>query len=422
MAISRLEIVSYKSIIKTLRLELSPTLNIFIGQNNCGKTNILDAIDFVCNPQKAPERLHHYRSHLTVTFDQQEKLLADGYQVVAQPKSFKPRLKRILAEEPWDFEQVAEDYRALYEKWPKKYELLNSLFSQYFPTMTADSSILDVDWQTGQPSVKEGGGTILLERLGSGFQKIFIILLYALHPDYPIVILDEPETHLHPGLIKRLLKVLSTKVTNQIILTTHSPLFIQPQTLFNIFRVVRSASDGTKVYSLDRSTRNIPRERLTQELNADNLEVFFADKVLIVEGVSDRLLMRGLIDRFYRGGLEIKVMEAHGKGNMDIYIGLLQRFHIPYAIMLDLDALDAWSREYLNGQRLRQNNREYLIEQLKNKDIFVLPSGSVEKHYPRKYQKDDKKPLNALRAVPQITATEYTSEIMRPLREIIEAL
>jgi predicted ATP-dependent endonuclease of OLD family len=258
--------------------------------------------------------------------------------------------------------------------------------------------------------------------LGSGFQKIFIILLYALHPAYPVVLLDEPETHLHPGLIKRLLKVLSTKATNQIILTTHSPLFVQPQTLFNIFRVIRTTKEGTLVYNLDRSIKNIPRERLTQELNADNLEVFFADKVLIVEGVSDRLLMRGLIDKFYRGGLEIKVMEAHGKGNMDIYIGLLQRFHIPYVIMLDLDALDAWSQEYLAGQRARKNNREYLIKSLKEQGIYILPNGSIEKHYPRKYQRDDKKPVNALHAVAQITASEYTSAIMSPLREIIEAL
>lgn len=422
MAIRQLQIVSYKSIIKTVRLDLSPSLNIFIGQNNCGKTNILDAIDFACNPKKDPERLHHYRSHLTLTFDDNQKLFAEGYHVVAQPKAFRPQMKRILAEESWDFEQVAEDYRSLYDTWPKQYELLNSLFSQYFPAMASDRSMLDVDWQTGQLLVNEGDRTILLERLGSGFQKIFIILLYALHPAYPVVLLDEPETHLHPGLIKRLLKVLSTKATNQIILTTHSPLFVQPQTLFNIFRVVRTTKEGTLVYNLDRSIKNIPRERLTQELNADNLEVFFADKVLIVEGVSDRLLMRGLIDKFYRGGLEIKVMEAHGKGNMDIYIGLLQRFHIPYVIMLDLDALDAWSQEYLAGQRARKNNREYLIKSLKEQGIYILPYGSIEKHYPRKYQRDDKKPVNALHAVAQITASEYTSAIMSPLREIIEAL
>jgi hypothetical protein len=51
-----------------------------------------------------------------------------------------------------------------------------------------------------------------------------------------------------------------------------------------------------------------------------------------------------------------------------------------------------------------------------------LPNGSIEKHYPRKYQRDDKKPLNALRAVNQINASDYTSSTMAPLREIIESL
>ncbi|MFH0873652.1 MAG: AAA family ATPase [Candidatus Komeilibacteria bacterium] len=422
MTITSLSIDSYKSIIRPLRLTLSPQINIFIGQNNSGKTNIIDAIDFVFNPDKFPSRLHHHRARIAIQLeDRRELLTARGYEVSGLTADLRGKVKRLSADEPWDFGSISQDYQRLFKLYPQQYQVLNEIFSSYFPHVAGDDRVIDLDWQAGHAFIHEDDKPLVLERLGSGFQKIFIILLYAFHPDYPIILLDEPETHLHPALIKKLAKVLASKSTNQVILTTHSPLFIQTPWLSTINRVVRSWDEGTVVYHLDHTHRGLDPARLAQELNADNLEMFFADKVLMVEGASDRLLLRGLIDRFYHGPLEVKVIEAHGKGNMELYRDLLEAFHIPSIIMLDLDALSVWQAA---DRHWRQDpaRLKLALQELRQRGIYILPNGTIEHNYPRRYQKSDRKTLNALRAAAQISLSEYQSGEMANLRQVIEAL
>jgi hypothetical protein len=147
--------------------------------------------------------------------------------------------------------------------------------------------------------------------------------------------------------------------------------------------------------------------------------MFFADKVLLVEGVSDRILMRGLIDRFYHGTDDIKVIHVHGKSNIDVYTELMKIFHIPYLVMLDYDALAALA---VQGGFHRKGAHRELMAYLERQHIFVLDTGPIEYHYPRRYQIKDSKPLNALYAAAHITAEEYAGPHMRELREIIDRL
>ena len=68
--------------------------------------------------------------------------------------------------------------------------------------------------------------------------------------------------------------------------------------------------------------------------------MLFADTVILVEGVSDRILVRALIDRFYTGDKDVKVVQTHGKGNVGLYIDLLKIFKINYLVLLDKDILN----------------------------------------------------------------------------------
>jgi len=425
MQLQRLEIDSYKSIIKPLVLNFSSTINILIGQNNCGKTNIIDAIDTVFHPDKDPARLHHHRADIRLYLkDQGQPLSFKQGKVESTDPKLAQSVMRLDDNSYNDFSQIDQDYRTLYQWYPGSFAKMQELLAEYFPELTLADKALDQDAETGLPVFKENNKAILIDRLGSGFRKIFVILLYALHPNYPVLLLDEPEAHLHPALIKKLTSVLSSRVTNQIVLTTHSTLFIRPDNLHNLIRVVRDGQLGTHYFSLNTHGDQIDRQRLIQELNADNLEMFFADKVLLVEGVSDRLLMRGLMDRFYHGPLEIKAIEMHGKTNVDVYIDLLQAFNIPFLVMLDKDALGWWSDEYLrqHGVYLGRRNRGQAIDSLRQLHIYILPNGTVEQNYPRRYQRDKKKPLNALRAARQISQAEFDSQEMKYLKQVITAL
>ena len=448
MTIKSITIEKYKSFLEPVTIPFSPHFNVFIGPNNCGKTNILDAIDFLAHPEKDPNRLHHPRTkiRMNVELDAKERtqfkrgknINVDGHEYSVdvsdeqgkrlQKKLYRhiaSRIKMLSYEDFGDFVQIEKDYTALAQKYPRVFKRMMKLFQSYFPEVKAIEKIVDVK-SDNFGTVALGSKSVTIARLGGGFRRILVILLYAFHPEYSALLIDEPEIHLHPGMIKKLIKGITAGDTNQVIVTSHSPLFVSAYTLQHVYRVLKD-EQGSHVYSLAQSGQHIDRQRLVQELNADNLEMFFADKVLLVEGVSDRILMRGLIDRFYEGPYDIKVIYTHGKSNIDVYIDLMKTFHIPYVVMLDRDALHNVAHNF--GIRVRphgkhnKNHRAYVYERLReHHNIVVLDNGSIERNYPSKYQIKDSKPLNALYAAANITREEYFSPRLRNLRMVIEEL
>ncbi len=95
-------------------------------------------------------------------------------------------------------------------------------------------------------------GIIKLNNLGSGYEMFFSIL-WAVYRSFEenkelIILLDEPELHLHPKMQKELVSLLiglSSKV--QIIIATHSPLFIKQLYGVNPLFHILEKEDGTPV-------------------------------------------------------------------------------------------------------------------------------------------------------------------------------
>ncbi len=79
---------------------------------------------------------------------------------------------------------------------------------------------------------KENQNQVSVDKLGSGYEMIFA-LLYSFYLSQQsgkqlIVLIDEPELHLHPSLQERFVQVLLEFAKSaQVILTTHSPLLVK---------------------------------------------------------------------------------------------------------------------------------------------------------------------------------------------------
>jgi predicted ATP-dependent endonuclease of OLD family len=331
------------------------------------------------------------------------------------------KIKHLNYESFNDFEDIDRDWKTLQEH-KDNLNLFKQHLKNHFPKISAKENALDIHYD--HAGIQEGTRKATIDHLGSGFRRIFVILLYIFHPDYPIVILDEPETHLHPVLIKKLLWAMqNAEGGGQILFSTHSPLFINSVTLPQVLRLVKEGGT-TQAFGLPIKKQRYSYRRLMQELNADNVEMLFADTAILVEGVSDRILLRGLIDRFYQGNRDIKVVQTHGKGNIALYLDLLKIFAINYIVVADRDIIQYQLDRVLDHLEIKPkaHKTQDLIAELKEYNVFVLPGGSIEKHYPKKYQRDDKKTLNALYAATAITKTDFNSKLMRPLKEVIEAL
>lgn len=419
-------------------------VNLFIGQNNSGKSNILDAIEFAFNEVESDNPIFYDKADIEIyiELDKDEQLkyqlpgdkakfvLHNGVRELVFPdKTIKynqtlagflgHRFKRLDFDAFHDYQTIEDDFQRLFD-YPNNLDRFKEALKKHFPKISADKNAMDIRYDSD--GLYEGDRRVTIDRLGSGFRQIFTVLLYIYHPQYSVVLINEPETHLHPAVIKKLLWAMQNSEAGQIIFTTHSPLFITPITLPQVVRVIKE-NNITKAFSLHGAHYNY--QRLIQELNADNLEMFFTDKVILVEGVSDRLLIRGLIDKFYQGDRDFKVIQVHGKGNVKLYADLLNIFQIPFFIVLDKDVLKtSHIRDLVRsmGINIPPLHDEAFIQELKKYGIFILSTGDLEANYPRKYQREDSKSLNALRAANMITESDYKSKVMSNLREIIESL
>jgi predicted ATP-dependent endonuclease of OLD family len=124
---------------------------------------------------------------------------------------------------------------------------------------------------------------------------------------------------------------------NQMILATHSASFISPDSFGKIKRVARTAGES-HVVSLE-ATEVGDRKDLLHLINSHNNEkLFFADKVVLVEGIQDRLVVERLLREMPATKSDIiEVLEVYGKGNFPKYRQLLNSIKVSSFIIADRD-------------------------------------------------------------------------------------
>lgn len=80
---------------------------------------------------------------------------------------------------------------------------------------------------------------------GLGLSDSLILITFIIASDATLMLIEEPENHLHPEMQRKFLNFIRTFDTKQFILSTHSNMFLDPYIINKIFYV--EFDDGVKL-------------------------------------------------------------------------------------------------------------------------------------------------------------------------------
>ncbi|MGY4346086.1 hypothetical protein ACVWXM_002553 [Bradyrhizobium sp. GM7.3] len=187
---------------------------------------------------------------------------------------------------------------------PEVLNLLQSRRTEYYRFVAAVRRVLPaIKWvsveasaQNGQFAqirvwnLEEADGrhdlTLPLSEGGTGVGQVLAILYVVLTSSgNNVIIIDEPNSFLHPRAAKELIGILKDDQSNQYILSTHYPEIVvsaDPER----YLVLRFKNEKTELETADRSDLLQARQTL-EELGSQLSDVFGADNVVWVEGPTE---------------------------------------------------------------------------------------------------------------------------------------
>ena len=238
-------------------------------------------------------------------------------------------------------------------------DLKNDINSQLKKTLSLMNVSIDISmlenksedyYKNIRLSVDDGIETPL-ENKGSGLQSLIMIELFKFYckifNQSSLLILEEPELFLHPHAKRMLSDILIDFIgddQNQIIITTHSEEFLHNVDIENI-NVIRKTSDGTKKSRISKENYGDGKElqKLKIELQHKNAEMFFAEKVILVEG-EEQILIPEIIKKLYGKNIlnnnDISIVKVGGKSYFSIYRKVLDDLNIKNYIIADYDIIN----------------------------------------------------------------------------------
>jgi len=222
---------------------------------------------------------------------------------------------------------------------------------------------------------------VLIQNRGAGTQNNLIIALFRLIADlrltgYFIFAMEEPENSLHPKAQRQLLSVIQEiSAETQVIISTHSPVFIDRSKFENNILLTRKSEGNTVAKTFDSSILNQIRTDLGIRAS-DALLKGGGNCAILVEGNTEEdgfpIFMEMLGMSEFRLGIAIINLGGSDFQKTRNIAQLLFAYDIPCVIVLDADAKKC-AEDLLRVKEASLHNI---------REVICLSRGTIEDYYP----------------------------------------
>lgn len=308
-------------------------------------------------------------------------------------------------------------------------EILNKQWSKYHTDFRYGSTSIvfnhtDLDSILKRVEVyfepTETGNKYGVDQLGDGLRSIFYLSLVnslldieneallddadednktynLLPPTLTLVAVEEPENHISPHLLGRIMQGLMDVATNhnaQVLVATHSPSMIKrvdPQSVLH-FRIDQSEINTT-VNPIILPDKNKEEEyKFIKAAVMAYPEIYFSQLVVLGEGDSEEIIIPKIIELLDTSldQSNISVVPLGGR-HVNHFWKLLNQLNIPHVTLLDLDLErhgGGWGRIKYVLEQLIQNG--YPKDQLLKTNYETLSDKSLSTMHNRKLKKENK--------------------------------
>ena len=172
------------------------------------------------------------------------------------------------------------------------------------------------------------------DEVGAGMQNLLLISIFQTYSELMggkvIFGIEEPEIYLYPQAQRALYKnFIKLSENTQIFYTTHNPNFVSAVRPEDLLLLRKNKEDGT--YALEKdaafTTENAEKYKykIYTHFNPERNELFFARKVLFVEGDSDKILFSTLCENKWDINIDesgISIISCGGKGGVLYFLGV----------------------------------------------------------------------------------------------------
>jgi predicted ATP-dependent endonuclease of OLD family len=300
-------------------------------------------------------------------------------------------------------------------------------FESHDPTNVYKSLQLYVD----QMGIQSPAGEV-----GAGLQSAIVVAIFRTYEELKkegaVFAIEEPEVFLHPQKARYFSSVLQSLAEkgSQLLITTHSPIFVQIHNPESIAVVRRTNETGTVIEQtemIDIAPDQRKELQLLSEFDSQRNELFFSKRAVFVEGntekVSIPLVFKAL--GFDINKENISIIECGGKTKIPLFVRVAKALHIPYVVIADHDIneiKEEWSDKRKEKQNLKNKNHKKWNKDIidvagEDKVFFLYPDFESELGL----SKDESmKVEQALNMFARITKEDLPECLMKPIKYLMK--